>query len=320
MSELIQIYNENMEPIGVAERSAAHATGLFHCCCHYWLIHEMDGVLYILFSRRSAKKPTYPGLLCPSASGHIPHGETWETCLELKEELGISIPADALIPLGVHIHTENRNGFANNEFVYSFIGILPCPLDSIHFPDHEVEAMVLVSIADCLALFAGRTEKVKAWLYMPTQPVLAAVSASLQDFVPDAQTADAHYYRMALYADMFTKGFPVEIPLPPNEFNPNESKTANKEIYYRDANNDEIAAAIKEIPQKCGDCSFCSSRKEYSHYDDLEGFDVYYKTIVCGANDMTLGNFRAEGSLGFDYGYEDRLLDEKPSNCPLYWR
>ena len=214
MSELIQIYNENMEPIGVEERSVAHETGLFHCCCHYWLITEIDGVPYILFSLRSAKKSTYPGLLCPSASGHIPYGETWETCLELKEELGIYMPTDALVPLGIHIHTENHNGFLNKEFVYSFMGILPCPHDSIKFPDNEVEAIVLIPIANCLELFARKAEQVNARRYMPAEPDLTDISVSLQDFVPDAQTADAHYYKMALYADMRMKGFPVNIPLP----------------------------------------------------------------------------------------------------------
>jgi len=95
---------------------------------------------------------TYPGLLCPSASGHIPDGETWETCLELEEELGISMQIDALVPLGVHIHTENRNGFINNEFVYRFLQMLPCPLDSPQFPDKEVEAIILISIYHSISL------------------------------------------------------------------------------------------------------------------------------------------------------------------------
>ena len=214
MSEMLQIFNANMEPIGVAKRDAAHANGLFHAGCHFWLIHEVDNVPHLIFSRRSMQKPTYPGLLCPSASGHISDGESWKTCLELKQELGISMPTESFIPLGVHVHAENKNGFINNEFIYSFLGRLPCPLESIQFPDREVEAIVLISIADCLALFARKVGQVKAWQYYPAQPELAVVTASLNGFVPDAQTADSHYYKMALYADLYTKGYSVEIPLP----------------------------------------------------------------------------------------------------------
>jgi len=117
----------------------------------------------------------------------------------------------------VHVHTENRNGFINNEFIYSFLGMLPCPLESIQFPDKEVDALVLISIADCLSLFAGKAEQVKAWQYHSNQLDLAAVTASLSDFMPDAQTADAHYFKMALYAELYTKGYYVEIPLPPEK-------------------------------------------------------------------------------------------------------
>lgn len=214
MGEMIQIFDANMHPIGVVERDVAHTHGFFHQCTHFWLIHEVDGVAHLLFSRRSADKPTYPNLLCPTASGHIPDGESWKTCLELKEEIGISMPAESLVPLGVHVHIENRNGLINNEFVYSFMGMLPCPLESIQFPDKEVEAIVLISIADCLELFGRRTEQVQTLQYHPSRPGLASVKASLNDFVPDARTPDAHYYKMALYAQLYTTGNDVAIPFP----------------------------------------------------------------------------------------------------------
>lgn len=89
-------------------------------------------------------------------------------------------------------------------------------------------------------------------------------------------------------------------------------------IYYRDASGKEVRVGLEALPQKCGDCAYCSSQEEYDHYDDLDGWDVYYETITCNVNKKAISKFRKEDSLGYDYGYEDRVLGKKPDDCPLY--
>ena len=89
-------------------------------------------------------------------------------------------------------------------------------------------------------------------------------------------------------------------------------------IYYLDCEKKEKEAYINELPQTCGDCPFYSSRETYSHYDDLEGFDVSYEKIICKANEKVLKNVRKEGSWGFDYGEKDRTLEKRAQECPLY--
>jgi len=93
-------------------------------------------------------------------------------------------------------------------------------------------------------------------------------------------------------------------------------KRAN--IYYLDSAGKETSTDLSEMPQKCGDCPFKSNKEVYSHYDDLEGFDVYSNEIVCDVNGMKIESYRSEGSLRYDYGYEERTLGTKPDNCPLY--
>ena len=88
-------------------------------------------------------------------------------------------------------------------------------------------------------------------------------------------------------------------------------------IYYYDSKGKKIITDMIKIPQKCGDCPFISTKETYSHYDDLDGFDVYNNVTICKANGMTIETHRSEGSLRFDYGYEDRALENKPINCPL---
>jgi hypothetical protein len=89
-------------------------------------------------------------------------------------------------------------------------------------------------------------------------------------------------------------------------------------IFYLDSNGNEVSSEMNKMPQKCGECPYKSSRETFSHYDDLEGFDVYHNEIICKVNDMTLENYRSEGSLRYDYGHEERTLEKKPTKCPLY--
>ena len=89
-------------------------------------------------------------------------------------------------------------------------------------------------------------------------------------------------------------------------------------VYYCNASGKEVEAGLEALPPTCGDCVYRSSHEEFDHYDDLEGWDVYYETISCDVNKKTISTFRKEGSLGFDYGHEDRILGEKPDDCPLY--
>ena len=88
--------------------------------------------------------------------------------------------------------------------------------------------------------------------------------------------------------------------------------------YYRNASGQEVESGLESLPQKCGDCPYCSSKEDYSHYDDLDGFDVYYKKIICDVNQTIISEFRTEGSLGFDYGQEDWIVGKRADDCPLY--
>ena len=92
------------------------------------------------------------------------------------------------------------------------------------------------------------------------------------------------------------------------------------DYYYLDSLGKEVLISLNQMPKKCGECPLCSSKETYSHYDDLDGFEVNNKQIICNANSMIIKSFRTEGSLGFDYGVEDWVLGKKPDDCPLYFK
>ena len=69
--ELIDIFNENMEHIGTADRAEVHAHGYWHQSFHCWLIQRIDEKLYVLFQRRGPDKKLYPKLLILENSSRL---------------------------------------------------------------------------------------------------------------------------------------------------------------------------------------------------------------------------------------------------------
>lgn len=102
--EYLDIVDENGEPTGVTvERSKAHAEGIMHRTAHVWIVRMRDGVLEILLQKRSDHKDSFPGCYDISSAGHIPAGVDFKASAvrELREELGVDVPEDALIFCGV---------------------------------------------------------------------------------------------------------------------------------------------------------------------------------------------------------------------------
>jgi 16S rRNA (adenine1518-N6/adenine1519-N6)-dimethyltransferase len=94
---LIQIVDENNQPVGAATRKEAWAKGLFHRVV-FIMVEDQDG--RILLQKRSQNMGLYPGRWTVAASGHVDAGEDYDTTAkrELAEEIGIK--SAKLQPLG----------------------------------------------------------------------------------------------------------------------------------------------------------------------------------------------------------------------------
>ncbi len=87
MSEILNLVDKHDKKIGETARCDAHADGLWHQRATIFVFNK-DNELLI---QQRAKKMSWPGLWCGSASGHVLAGETYEQAAqrELKEEIGI---------------------------------------------------------------------------------------------------------------------------------------------------------------------------------------------------------------------------------------
>ena len=59
--EMLTVYNDQMEPVGVAPRSQAHAQGLRHLVAHCWVISPREDGVWIWFQKRAKDKADFPG-------------------------------------------------------------------------------------------------------------------------------------------------------------------------------------------------------------------------------------------------------------------
>ena len=106
--EFFDILDENGNKTGkIKERSLVHEDGDIHGTVHIWIRRKTEKGYDLLLQKRSKEKDSFPGCYDISSAGHIPAGcDFVESALrELREELGVTLPADALQECGVRHFT-----------------------------------------------------------------------------------------------------------------------------------------------------------------------------------------------------------------------
>lgn len=132
--EILDVVNENDEPISTATRREVHEEALLHRAVHVLL---GDGTGRVILQRRSRDKRTYPGLLTSSASGHVPAGEAPHKAArrEVEEELGLVAPD--LERIG-SVHVEDLD-VGEREIAHVFAGTLDAGAELAPDPDEVLE-------------------------------------------------------------------------------------------------------------------------------------------------------------------------------------
>lgn len=119
--ELLKIFDQYRNHAGVASREEVHREGYWHETFHCWFVREEEGVQYIYLQKRSALKKDYPDLLDITAAGHILAQETIQDGVrEIKEELGVDVSFNELIPLGIIEYSVARDELKDNELSHVF--------------------------------------------------------------------------------------------------------------------------------------------------------------------------------------------------------
>jgi len=156
-SELLNIFNKNKEPIGVATRGDVHKYGYWHEAFHCWFICTENNIEYIYFQLRSEHKQDYPNLLDITSAGHLLSNETAEDGIrEVKEETGIDVSIHELIPLGVIEYVVTNSKIIDKEFAHVYLHKYNGYLDEFLLQREEVSGMFMARFDDFYELVVNR--------------------------------------------------------------------------------------------------------------------------------------------------------------------
>lgn len=144
MEELLDIFDQNLEQIGIAPREEAHRTGLLHQVVHGWIVSVQDETIWLYFQQRSYRKKDFPGLYDLAVGGHVDAGEDCSDAIlrEMREEIGLEISLEQLTCVGQSMEEIRIGSFFDREIAQIYLCRIDCPEFRI---GEEVEQMIRIS-------------------------------------------------------------------------------------------------------------------------------------------------------------------------------
>ena len=201
MTEILDIYDENLLKLGTKERAAVHRDGDWHRVFQCWISYQRQGETYLVMQRRSAQKDFYPNLLDTTAAGHYSAGETIADGIrEIREELGIDVNFDQLVPLGQRVGICRVGDLIDHEVADVFLLVYDQPLSAYNVQVEEVSGLVTFKVSEALDLFAGKRPN------LPAQAIGYAtdhVELYVSDFIP---TIDHVMEKILLLVQRYFRG------------------------------------------------------------------------------------------------------------------
>ncbi|MFD2444233.1 NUDIX domain-containing protein [Bacillus sp. CGMCC 1.16607] len=160
--EMLRIYDEQGNPLGEATREEVHKLGHWHKTFHCWLISREEGIDYIYFQKRSSSKKDYPNLLDITAAGHILSHETVDDGIrEVKEELGIDLSMEELIPLGVIKYSVSQGELIDKELAHNFLLDYKLGMNDFKPQKEEVSGIVKAQFTHFSDLYLNGVSEIK---------------------------------------------------------------------------------------------------------------------------------------------------------------
>jgi len=214
VSEKIDIFDANLNHVGIMDKREAHMKGQWHKTFHCCVVTDRDDGA-ILFQLRSPDMANFPNMLDVSAAGHLQAGEEIEEGIrEVSEELGIQISIDELHSLGYRVEVADQtNGQKNREYQAVYMLNLNTPLEKLKPQKDEIHGLLWIRVQDGLELFSGDKRKATMWgiRYNEESKTWKDVKreVTIRDFLPRKQK---YYLVLCIMAErLLEKRFPLAI-------------------------------------------------------------------------------------------------------------
>jgi isopentenyldiphosphate isomerase len=164
VTEILDIYDDQLNKTGTKERPAVHRDGDWHRVFQCWVAYrDSAGKDYLVVQRRGPDKDIFPNYLDATAAGHYQAGETIRDGIrEVHEELGIDVDFDDMIPLGIRVSMARYNGLIDHEFADVFMLIHNQDISTYAYQVEEVDGLVALPIDEALLMFDGQQDTLLA--------------------------------------------------------------------------------------------------------------------------------------------------------------
>ena len=164
--EMIDVLTEQGGETGLRlPREDVHRQGLWHATMACWVVLVGPEGPRVVVSRRSPRKTNYPGCFDATASGHLAAGEVpADGVREIREEIGLDVTFDDLIPVGVLPVVSDCPGSdgsvtAYREYTHTFVLEMDESAEIVPDPD-EIDGFVLVPVHAFVTMAAQGTAAV----------------------------------------------------------------------------------------------------------------------------------------------------------------
>lgn len=181
--ELIDIYDSEMNLLGVAMKSQAEEEGLWRKIFHCWIV-DGDKVWLQL---RGKNKKLYPHLLDVSADGHLLAGETAKQAgaRKIEEELGLEVEEKEFEKLFTYKLVEN--GGQTRAFCPTYVLKSRWKPADVLMQPGEVDGVYEAKIEDLIELFEDEKQEIIIRGVCLKEYTPAERTVSKKDFAPHGE-------------------------------------------------------------------------------------------------------------------------------------
>jgi len=197
--EIMNIFDEQRNHIGTANRDDVHREGHWHETFHCWFVNEEKGTNFVYFQLRSDVKKDFPSLLDITAAGHLLANEfVFDGIREIKEELGIDVLFNDLISLGIIKDCIVTGEFVDREFAHVFLYKTHDYQFDFQLQKEEVSGVVKANLDDFYEFCLGQKEEIRVEGFMTDEQnteMFISKNIMKNDFVPHPDSYLIHVAR-----------------------------------------------------------------------------------------------------------------------------
>lgn len=171
MKEMLDIYNDKLQIIGVKPRSEVHKYGLKHKVVQCYIVQKTQECTWVYFQQRAWDKDTCPGMYDIACAGHVDAGEDFDYSMkrELSEEVGIEAEDDSLKYAGTKFEHFKKGECIDDEICELFI--LKIEDDESIKMNEELLDMVKVPFEEYEKWTEGETKVLSAYSIIDNKKV-----------------------------------------------------------------------------------------------------------------------------------------------------